>query len=133
MTFQALEESLPNGFHDAQLKTVFIDYVEHQLTMDLEILVGVPEAIDPDEYRSATLIATGLYFFIIDPPDAKHPFITKDTPLGVSGDDEWPASLADLRVGLNQTNSDFTYHRFFCDDWNSFVYVAAADVQLSWN
>jgi len=133
MTFQDLENSLPNGFHDAKLKGVSIDYAERLLTMQMEILVGTPEAEDREEYRSATLTVTGLYFCVIDPPDVKYPFITKHSPIGISGDDGWPGTLSDLAAILAQTNPDFTYHRFFSDDWNSFIYVAADDVRLSWD
>jgi hypothetical protein len=66
MAFQDLERSLPNGFHDAKLKSMAIDYVQRQMTMQMEILVGTPEAEDPEEYRNATLSVTGLYFCVID-------------------------------------------------------------------
>jgi len=133
MTFQDLEDSLPNGFHDAHLKSVSIDYIERLLTMQMEILIGTPEAQDRDEYRNATLTVTGLYFCVIDPPDAKYPFTTKNRPIWVSGDDGWPDTLSDLAASLAQTNPGFTYHRFFSVDWNSFIYVAANDVQLYWS
>jgi hypothetical protein len=133
MTFQDLENSLPNGFHDAKLKSVSIDYVERLLTMQMEILVGTPEAKDRDEYRNATLTVTGLYFYVIEPPAVNYPFITKHRPIRVSGDEGWPDSLTDLAASLAQTNPAFTYHRFFSDNWNSFIYVAADDVQLSWS
>jgi hypothetical protein len=133
MTFQDLADSLPNGFHDAHLKSVCIDYVERLLAMQMEILVGTPEAQDRDEYRKATLTVTGLYFCVIDPPDAKYPFTTKNSHIWVSGDNGWPDTLSDLAASLAQTNPRFTYHRFFSVDWNSFIYVAADDVQLSWS
>jgi hypothetical protein len=133
MKFQDLEDSLPNGFHDAKLKNVSIDYVERLLTMQMELLVGTPEAADREEYRTATLTATGLYFCVIEPPDVKYPLITKHSPIGISGDDGWPDMLTDLAAGLAGTNPDFTYHRFFSDDWNSFIYVAADNVEMSWD
>jgi hypothetical protein len=133
VTFQDLEDSLPNGFHDAKLKSVSIDYVERLLTMQVELLVGTPEAEDRDEYRSATLIASGLYFYVIDPPDSKYPFATKQRPVRISGDDGLPDLLSKLAANLAQTNPGFTYHRFFSNDWNSFIYVAADDVQLTWS
>lgn len=133
MTFQDLEDTLPNGFHDAELKSVSIDYVERLLTMQMEILIGTPEAGDQDEYRSATLTVTGLYFCVIEPPNVNYPFVTKHKPVRISGDDSWPDSMAGLAAGLAQSNPDFTYHRFFCNDWNSFLHVAADDVQLSWS
>lgn len=133
MTFRDLERSLPNGFHDAELKSVSIDYVERQLTMQMAILVGTPEAEDAEEYRNATLTVTGLYFCVIAPPDAKYPFITKRKSIGVSGDEGWPDTLTDLAATLAQTNPNFTYQRFFSDDWNSFICIAGDNVVLSWN
>jgi len=133
MTFQDLEDSLPNGFDDAELKTFSIDYVERLLTMQMEILIGAPEAEDQDEYRSATLTVTGLYFCVVEPPDVKYLLVTKHRPIRISGDDLWPDTLKSLAASLALTNPDFTYHRFFCSDWNSFIYVAADDVTLSWS
>jgi hypothetical protein len=101
--------------------------------MRVELFVGTPEAEDPEEYRSATLTVTGLYFCVIDPPDVKYPFITKHKPIGVSGDDGWPDTLKDLATILTKTTADFTYCRFFSDNWNSFIYIAGDDVGLSWD
>jgi hypothetical protein len=63
----------------------------------------------------------------------RYPFITsRRRPIWISGDDGWPDILTELAGRLAQTNPDSTYHRFFSDDWNSFIYIAADHVELSW-
>jgi hypothetical protein len=59
--------------------------------------------------------------------------MTKHSPIWISGDDSWPERLTELAAGLAQLSPDFTYRRFFSNDWNSFIYIAADDVQLSWS
>lgn len=133
MTFQDLENTLPNGFHDAKLKRLSIDYAERLLTMQMEILVGTPDVQNEEEYRSVTLSVTGLYFCVVDRPDAKYPFCRRGESLSISGDHAWPDTLTDLATHLAQTHPGFTYQRFFSEDWNSFIYIAANDARLTWD
>jgi hypothetical protein len=133
MTFQDLEETLPNGFDDAQLKSLLVDYVGRRLASQMEILVGTPEAGDRHEYRAATLTVTGVYFCVIEPPDVKYPFGKEHKPIWISGDNAWPDALSHWAATSALANPGLTYHRFFCNDWNSFIYIAADDVLLSWN
>ena len=40
MTFEELDNELPNGFHDAQLHSVRIDYVRGTMTLHMSFWVG---------------------------------------------------------------------------------------------
>jgi hypothetical protein len=40
MTLEDIEESLPNGLHDAEVTSVSIDYAQHRVTFDVCIWVG---------------------------------------------------------------------------------------------
>ena len=132
MKFQDVEARLPNGFHDAKLKSTSIDYVERVLKIQMELLVGTPDSEDPEEYRNATLSVTGLLFCAVDPPDVRYPFAEGHSPVWVSGDDQWPKKLDGLLSSLRANIPGFTYQRFFAVDWNSFIYVAGRDVELIW-
>jgi hypothetical protein len=128
MTFKEAEESLPNGFHDAKIVRILLDYPSGTLLMKMNILVGTPDSADIDEYRSAELKVRGLYFFFIDPPDPRYPFRPNGRPLKVSGD---PAT--DSSPVIAKLPEEVSYYRFFVDLWNSFIHVAGSGVEISWN
>ncbi len=55
MTLEEIEESLPNGFHDARITSSTLDYVKRESKLAMEILFSGPDKEDPESYRTATL------------------------------------------------------------------------------
>ena len=54
MTFQQIADSLPNGFHDAELQRFEMDYVHRKLRFDLEVWIGDMNSTQARElYRPA--------------------------------------------------------------------------------
>jgi len=51
MTLKELENTLPNGLHDAEVRSIAVDYVQHKVALDLTVWVGRME--DPPERREA--------------------------------------------------------------------------------
>ena len=131
MTFEEVENSLPNGFHDAKIVRITLDYPAGTLLMTMQILVGTPGQANEEEYGPAELRANGLYFCFIDPPDPTYPFKPNGKALGVSGAEELLESsvIGDL---LNKLPEGVSVYRFYADRWNSFIHVAASDIQISW-
>jgi hypothetical protein len=131
MTFEELEHILPNGFHDAKIERVAIDYVQRSASVLMQLLTGTPDSVPDVDYRAATLTFTGLGYLVIEPPDPTYPFMRRSAALNVAGYSEDPASfpcdaiLADAPVKLTRC-------RFFVHDWNAFVHVAAEGMELSW-
>jgi len=76
MTLEELENTLPNGLHDADVHRIAIDYAERRVTFDLAVWVGKME--DPPErreaYKSGRIEVSGLLFIVMEPPDPKYPF-----------------------------------------------------------
>src|ERR1043165_2312068 len=70
MTLDELERTMPNGFHDAWIRRIEIDYRAQRVSMLASLLVGVPD--DPPEqrsrYRDAEVIIEGVQFLVIEPP-----------------------------------------------------------------
>jgi hypothetical protein len=128
MTFKEVAESLPNGFHDAKIVRILLDYPSGALLMTMNILIGTPDSADVEEYCFAELKVRGLYFCFIDPPDPRYPFRPNGRPLSVSGDFATDSSpvIAKLPEGVS-------YYRFFVDQWNAFIHVAGSGVEISWN
>ena len=132
-TLDELAASLPNGFHDAELNALAIDYAKRELRLSLKIWVGDVAAEAEEEreaYRSAELLISGLIYFVCEPPDPTYPFhsdgsLTIDTG-GIQGLDR-PTSVA-----LPPVSTAAYVNWIFVKEWNAFFYVAARDAQLSW-
>jgi hypothetical protein len=130
MTFKELEHSLPNGFHDAKIERISVDYTAGTLRIAMRILIGTPGEPDQDRYGPAELTVAGLYICSIEPPDPTYPFKPNGKLLGVSGDDCENESSGVVKV-LRELPKGVSCYRFFVDQWNSFIYIAASDVQIS--
>src|SRR3954462_9450798 len=76
MTLEELENTSPNGLHDAEVQSLSVNYKEGSLTFDLRVWVGriwdSPER--REEYKNGRLEISGLLFLIMEPPDPKYPF-----------------------------------------------------------
>jgi len=70
MTLDELDNTLPNGFHDAEIYSYEVDFAGTTAKFHLNLLVGWPD--DPpeerEEYQEATVVVSGLCFLSIDPP-----------------------------------------------------------------
>jgi hypothetical protein len=74
MTLEELADTLPNGFHDAQVSSVSIDYVEREARLNIDLWVGVPSEDEElrEAYREGELKLSGLLYWVIEPPDANY-------------------------------------------------------------
>ena len=134
MNLRQIDDELPNGFHDALLEQVTMSFVSDRAEMELQLLVGDPDAATEEEretYRKARLALNELVYFVIDPPGpgSEHPNLK---PLridaGEATDENPPASPKPLRgVPIDA----FAYW-FFVVQWNSFIHVAARNASLEW-
>ena len=72
MTLQELMASLPNGFHDSELRTLAFDFSNNEARLILDVWVG---DLDSDEtnvrerYQQAELRLSNLGFWISQPTD----------------------------------------------------------------
>jgi hypothetical protein len=132
MTFEEAEKSAPNGFHDAKIDALHVDYKTGCLSLSMRLWIGTLGTPDAEEYSPAELRVNRLLFYSIEPPDPSYPFVPDGDSLDVSGADGLGdlAVKADLIAGLP---SDVSLYRFFVEQWNSFIYIAGSDIQLSLN
>lgn len=134
MTLDELDKKLPNGFHDAHIFSINLDYVAGTAELHLSLWVGSMDDPPParEEYHEASLLVTGLCFCSIEPPYPSYPFIPHGLPVTVSGDpaksDHLP-SLTDLSA---RCPAGTWYYRFFVNDWNAFIHIAARDAEFDW-
>ncbi len=132
MTFEEIDQKLPNGFHDAKIRTVKVDFVGRSIVIDMNLWVGSLDGPDPERRRSGTLKVASAYLFFIEPPDPTYNFVPDGSPLNVSGDSVTAGQSTVLDHLLPVLPRNATLYRFFLEEWNSFVYLAGADVEFSW-
>jgi hypothetical protein len=118
---EELARSLPNGFHDALLRSFSVDPVRQVVEFAIDVSIDMH-----DGYRPAQLVLTGVTYVAVDPPGS-----------GASG---WSsrASLIEFcepdpaHVEQVTTPDGGFSSRFFVSDWNAFIHFAAADAVLTW-
>ncbi len=134
MQLKEIESSLPNGFHDALLKSFNIDFALRKLSLTLRLCTGDPDAVTQDEresYKEAELVLSGFVYLVVDPPDQKYNF--QDTKeLWIDAGESKPGISPPLPIPIEKLpNGTFAYW-FFIRDWNSFIHVAAQGANLHW-
>jgi hypothetical protein len=124
--FEDLERSLPNGFHDAELVSMHVDYSRAEAILELDIDTGDPAnaAQIVDGYRRAQVTFLGLKLFSVDPPGNAGPFVISTVTSG-PGDPHQSIALPHLP-------DDCFRAWFFLTSFNSFVRIAAKDVRFEW-
>ncbi|MBI5550804.1 MAG: hypothetical protein HY911_04795 [Desulfobacterales bacterium] len=134
MTLDELYRTLPNGFHDAVVHSVTVDYSKREVRFNLSLWVGDLEGQDKGaryDYRDGILALYHFGYYIVEAPDPSYPYygtnkITIDT-----------GELKSLRsppaVKLPPTQEGMFVSWIYVFEWNSFIYVAARRAELQWN
>jgi hypothetical protein len=116
MTIEEIEETLPNGFHDANLRKIEIDYAKGEVKVEVSVWIGDLESSDEElreKKRDGRLMVSGLQFCMIERPDSRYPYQEAGSL--------W---IADSNEGF--------IHYFFINNWNSFIILAAKDARFEW-
>ncbi len=129
MTLEELEKTLPNGLHDAEIQRIVVDYEHRKATLDLSVWVG--DMSDPSErreaYKKGQIAISGLWFFIMEPPDPKYPFMTSD--LKIDGCDMSKNVNSEL---LRSLPTGYFFRSLWVNEWNAFIHVAAKSAEVVW-
>jgi hypothetical protein len=130
VTILEIEQSLPNGLHDAEVRKIEIDYGHRKATFDLAVWVG--DMDDPPErreaYKNGRLNVSGLLFMVMEAPDARYPY-KNSTDLNIDGCDMSKGIDKDL---LDSLPTEAFVRSFFVNDWNSFIHIAATNAEIFW-
>ena len=131
LTFHALEKTLPNGLHDAELLGVEIDYANNTAALDLLVDFSIPpqgnDATPPAEQaRLGCLLFSGVQFVVIDPPGVGADGFAPSRIDAGSGVPIGPA------VPLPVVQSPGFLVWIFVDRLNAFIRIAASDVSIGW-
>lgn len=131
MTFEELDAMYPNGFDDAYIEGLCLNYQNRTAELRLNLRGNAPDSPNCNEYRRALLTLRDFAYFVIEPPDADHlGYPVRSVQVnGYSEDANNFPLFESLRPKLAP---GWFCCRLYVHDWNSFVHVAAADAQLSW-
>ena len=129
MNIDELEAGLPNGLHDALLRTLSTDGGEGRAELILDVWLGDLHSsvtAERERYRPARLELLGLAYLVLDDRDPRYAAIDGD-PLRIdvcAADDDPERSRLVPSGGFAG--------RFFVTEWNAFILFAALDVRLTW-
>jgi hypothetical protein len=127
-TIAEIEDQLPNGFHDAEIRSCALDFVARTATFAVDIWIGdigSSEESQRERYRPARLEISGLAFCQIEAPDPSYPF-REQKPLRVDLCEPEPSSIGSAVAAAR------FLARFYVSNWNSFINFAAENATLEW-
>jgi len=129
VNIEQLEAGLPNGFHDALLRTYSSESAERRAEFVLDIWVGDLHSdleADRERRRPALLELLGLVYLVVEDPDPRYP-VTEGSPVQID------ACGADDNSELaRQVPAEGFAGRFFVTEWNAFIHFSAREARLTW-
>jgi hypothetical protein len=131
MRITDIEAGLPNGFHDAKLIAIHRNLSDEITTLDIEVLVGLPDedVVSRDRYRSATMSFKQTKIVVMDIPDINSSFRYPGAASVVITEDEPDSLPSELLAKLWDKHHVYT---IFVQDWLSSIRIAAVDVEFEW-
>lgn len=131
MTFEQLEDELPNGLHDAQIRSVTRNFENGTLRLDVRILIGLPEepAGKRDQYRNGHIMFTGVELLVIEKPDASSAFLAPGSVFFRVDRSEGDLYPADIAGKLTQSSDKYS---LFVLDWHSHIHIVASGLSFGW-
>ena len=133
-TLREIDYDLPNGFHDAILEVVTINYASNNAELNLQLWIGGPDAATEEEreaYKRAKLYLTDLVYFVIDPPGPGRQSPGPGTVWLDAGDATDQSNPEHLKPRSELPPDAFAYW-FYVGPDNSHIHVAAKGASLEW-
>jgi hypothetical protein len=101
---------MPNGFHDAHLLNISVDYRERTLQIDLNWWTGDMDSEVKEvreSYREGRLIVSGLQYFVVESPENR---TLRDEPSDIDGFKTRDSDI--IRASLPHVGSEAFRTRF---------------------
>lgn len=127
MSIEAIIQSLPNGFHDSEMKAISINYFEKIIKINLIVLLD--DRKDSSSSRKpAELVINDFAFCVIDTPDSSYPYLkskglTIDIGIG-------QPSTSEIKLPPYEKSQILFW--IWVEEWNGFIRIAAKDAKLNW-
>jgi len=132
MTLIEIEDSLPNGLHDAQISRIEIDYEKRIVKFGIRLWTGDLSSTDEslhETYQDGELTVTGLIYCIIEPPDPKYPYANTSTITISAGSATEEPIKTETALPQQLPDGAFAYW-LFVNEWNSFIHIAGMDADI---
>src|SRR5262245_17465176 len=71
MTIEDISSSLPNGFHDAEICSLHLDYERAEASLLMDIDFSSPNGATAEATRQGILKLKGVLYFVIEAPGVK--------------------------------------------------------------
>ena len=129
MNLDDLAAELPNGFHDARLRTFSSDPAERRAEFILDVWLGDlhdAATAERERRRPARLELLGLAYLLLGDTDPRYP-VTNQAPVQIE------ACTADDNAELaRQVPAGGFAGRFFVTEWDAYIHFAALEARLTW-
>lgn len=134
MTIDEITDTLPNGFHDAYVFRISIDYAAGEVTFLIEVDLSSPhEKVDVNA-RRGELKLTGLFYCAIEPPvySLSREYVFAEERLWLSADSSDFSELKECPKLPEPIPDGGFRHWVYDSTHNSFIYVAAMNAGFQW-
>ena len=129
MNIEELAAELPNGLHDALLRSYSSDPDERRAEFVVDVWIGDLHSdvtSERERRRPARLDLLGLAYLVVEDPDPGYS-ATSASPVQIDSYD------ADDNPDLaRQVPEGGFAGRFFVTEWNAFIHFAALEARLTW-
>ena len=125
-TIEALENDLPNGFHDSQLVSICTDFLAGTCCLELDIDYDDP---DPDTFRRMKLVLGAVSLLIIESPGPGGCLLPQDS-IWVSGCVTSEEVLPDLASYRKSAPPGTFFYSFFLHPLNCYIHIGAKQATL---
>lgn len=129
MNLEDLAAELPNGFHDAVLRTFSSDLEAGRAEFILDVWIGdlhSSETAERERRSRARLELLGLVYLRCDDSEKRHPG-PEGSPLQIDA----CAANDDAELARQVPAGGFA-GRFFVTEWNASIHFAAVEARLTW-
>lgn len=124
MNIFEIAQNLPNGFHDAELTSLSIDYIDRTATLNVALWLGALEdQAQRETYRSAVMRLSGVTYCVMDRPDPEYPFAASGS---------LRIDLADADPSMAIARAPEVPFRLWVAQWNGFIHLCATEADLEW-
>jgi hypothetical protein len=131
MTLEELDETLPNGLHDARIKALTHDYAEATVKLAVEIQSGLPDDSASEQWRTCLgeILFHGVQFCVVGAPENEQG-IGRPGSLWFTFDRIEPGLLPD-NIQRSIPLKALCYTLYILE-WESQIHIAANSVSFAW-
>jgi len=136
MTLEQLADTLPNGFHDAEVEELVWNFRTSSATFTMQLWVAEETDQNPEVYRAARLQVRDIAFMAVDPPSVdgsemlqlkpRYDDLTIDSN---RAEEKWFPILPKIMQRLPAATEVYS---FYVNDWNSWIHIASKEAKLTW-